>query len=155
MPHLSPEHARAEVKLRAQEWHIMPQIWRSGPASDPKNGPAQSQLTVFVEFILFMGVFWCPGEDAAHAKLSSKNKGLRGDQLSKVVPKAVPIVLLVMWEDYANRPRILRLMRLCFGRYQSASPLKPKIINENAVMSASMVPRLQVSHPVRWKTPKT
>ena len=32
---------------------------------------------------------WCPEEDVALSKLSSKNRVLRGDQLSKVVPKAV------------------------------------------------------------------
>ena len=36
--------------------------------------------------------FWCLEEDATLSKLSGKNRGLRGDQLSKVVPKAVPIV---------------------------------------------------------------
>jgi len=36
-------------------------------------------------------MYWCPEEDVALAKLSRKNSALRGDQLSKVVPKAVPI----------------------------------------------------------------
>ena len=34
---------------------------------------------------------WCPEEDVELSKLSSKNRGLRGNQLSKVVPKAVPV----------------------------------------------------------------
>ena len=38
---------------------------------------------------VFMSL-WCPGEDAALSKLSCKNRVLRGDQLSKVVLKAVP-----------------------------------------------------------------
>jgi hypothetical protein len=43
--------------------------------------------------LVILGRFWCPEEDVVLSKLSSKNRVLRGEQLSKVVPKAVLIVL--------------------------------------------------------------
>ena len=70
-------------------------------------------------------------------------------------PKSGPAICSANSRYQDIKPIIFRLKRLCFGKYQSMSPLKPNIIRENAVMSARIVPMLQPNQPVRWNTPNT
>ena len=88
-PDVPPFHPESDARLPSSLWSQSVD-WRFATVTKPG-------------FFNILGVFWCLGEDAAHSKLSSKNTGLRCGQLSKVVPKAVPIV----WAVYATSDRQL------------------------------------------------